>query len=217
MWSSKYDISFGSPSKIGFLDKFPNYKWKISALGELGPSCWLFNLSRGGNPLRELALIGPFSVCFPKGGTTTPRAILTGHDYEITCAAVCAELGLVLSGSTGKSVCGTFVKRVCAVWAPLRGGTGRVQALPAHARPVAAALGSAGGSASQRCAALLAGGRRQRGAPCALARSPDFGRLAPTSHRNETPDPVCPAEAGTRMAPGTEGKRLQPVCLEVCP
>ncbi|OWK14299.1 hypothetical protein Celaphus_00000550 [Cervus elaphus hippelaphus] len=33
------------------------------------------------------------------GETTTPRAILTGHDYEITCAAVCAELGLVLSGS----------------------------------------------------------------------------------------------------------------------
>lgn len=37
-----------------------------------------------------------------KGETTTPRAILTGHDYEITCAAVCAELGLVLSGSQGK-------------------------------------------------------------------------------------------------------------------
>ncbi|KAF6095208.1 LPS responsive beige-like anchor protein [Phyllostomus discolor] len=36
----------------------------------------------------------------PGTGTTTPRAILTGHDYEITCAAVCAELGLVLSGST---------------------------------------------------------------------------------------------------------------------
>ncbi|XP_004685379.1 PREDICTED: lipopolysaccharide-responsive and beige-like anchor protein isoform X2 [Condylura cristata] len=33
------------------------------------------------------------------GETTTPRAILTGHDYEITCAAICAELGLVLSGS----------------------------------------------------------------------------------------------------------------------
>ncbi|XP_064200715.1 lipopolysaccharide-responsive and beige-like anchor protein isoform X48 [Anguilla rostrata] len=29
----------------------------------------------------------------------TPRAILTGHDCEITCAAVCAELGLVISGS----------------------------------------------------------------------------------------------------------------------
>uniref|UniRef100_A0A9L0QZ96 Lipopolysaccharide-responsive and beige-like anchor protein n=1 Tax=Equus caballus TaxID=9796 RepID=A0A9L0QZ96_HORSE len=35
----------------------------------------------------------------PGSETTTPRAVLTGHDYEITCAAVCAELGLVLSGS----------------------------------------------------------------------------------------------------------------------
>ncbi|XP_032268858.1 lipopolysaccharide-responsive and beige-like anchor protein isoform X3 [Phoca vitulina] len=35
----------------------------------------------------------------PGSETTTPRAILTGHDCEITCAAVCAELGLVLSGS----------------------------------------------------------------------------------------------------------------------
>ncbi|XP_068398709.1 lipopolysaccharide-responsive and beige-like anchor protein isoform X2 [Eschrichtius robustus] len=35
----------------------------------------------------------------PGSETTTPRAILTGHDSEITCAAVCAELGLVLSGS----------------------------------------------------------------------------------------------------------------------
>ncbi|XP_058138435.1 lipopolysaccharide-responsive and beige-like anchor protein isoform X1 [Dasypus novemcinctus] len=35
----------------------------------------------------------------PGRETTTPRAILTGHDYEVTCAAVCAELGLVLSGS----------------------------------------------------------------------------------------------------------------------
>ncbi|XP_061888711.1 lipopolysaccharide-responsive and beige-like anchor protein [Entelurus aequoreus] len=29
---------------------------------------------------------------------TTPRAILTGHDCEVTCANVCAELGLVISG-----------------------------------------------------------------------------------------------------------------------
>nr|XP_043884201.1 lipopolysaccharide-responsive and beige-like anchor protein isoform X3 [Solea senegalensis] len=29
---------------------------------------------------------------------TTPRAILTGHDCEVTCATVCAELGLVISG-----------------------------------------------------------------------------------------------------------------------
>ncbi|XP_058922689.1 lipopolysaccharide-responsive and beige-like anchor protein isoform X1 [Kogia breviceps] len=37
----------------------------------------------------------------PGSETTTPRAILTGHDSEITCAVVCAELGLVLSGSKG--------------------------------------------------------------------------------------------------------------------
>ncbi|XP_029950576.1 lipopolysaccharide-responsive and beige-like anchor protein isoform X2 [Salarias fasciatus] len=29
---------------------------------------------------------------------TTPRAILTGHDCEVTCVSVCAELGLVISG-----------------------------------------------------------------------------------------------------------------------
>ncbi|XP_030643537.1 lipopolysaccharide-responsive and beige-like anchor protein [Chanos chanos] len=29
----------------------------------------------------------------------TPRAILTGHDCEVMCATVCAELGLVISGS----------------------------------------------------------------------------------------------------------------------
>ncbi|XP_016145034.1 lipopolysaccharide-responsive and beige-like anchor protein isoform X3 [Sinocyclocheilus grahami] len=28
----------------------------------------------------------------------TPRTILTGHDCEVTCASVCAELGLVISG-----------------------------------------------------------------------------------------------------------------------
>ncbi|XP_053559708.1 lipopolysaccharide-responsive and beige-like anchor protein isoform X2 [Bombina bombina] len=35
----------------------------------------------------------------PSSEIATPRAILTGHDCEITCAAVCAELGLVISGS----------------------------------------------------------------------------------------------------------------------
>uniref|UniRef100_A0A8C5UFU5 LPS responsive beige-like anchor protein n=1 Tax=Malurus cyaneus samueli TaxID=2593467 RepID=A0A8C5UFU5_9PASS len=35
----------------------------------------------------------------PRGDFATPRAVLTGHDYEITCAAICAELGLVISGS----------------------------------------------------------------------------------------------------------------------
>ncbi|XP_056418795.1 lipopolysaccharide-responsive and beige-like anchor protein isoform X2 [Hyla sarda] len=35
----------------------------------------------------------------PNNEFATPRAILTGHDREITCAAVCVELGLVISGS----------------------------------------------------------------------------------------------------------------------
>ncbi|MGH0135841.1 UNVERIFIED_CONTAM: hypothetical protein FKN15_037878 [Acipenser sinensis] len=34
----------------------------------------------------------------------THRAILTGHDCEITCATVCAELGLVISGSKAEFV-----------------------------------------------------------------------------------------------------------------
>ncbi|XP_075786138.1 lipopolysaccharide-responsive and beige-like anchor protein isoform X3 [Pelodiscus sinensis] len=33
------------------------------------------------------------------GDFATPRAVLTGHDYEIICATVCAELGLVISGA----------------------------------------------------------------------------------------------------------------------
>ncbi|XP_037545772.1 lipopolysaccharide-responsive and beige-like anchor protein [Nematolebias whitei] len=34
----------------------------------------------------------------PGAAFTIPRAILTGHDCEVTCASVCAELGLVISG-----------------------------------------------------------------------------------------------------------------------
>ncbi|XP_072240986.1 lipopolysaccharide-responsive and beige-like anchor protein isoform X2 [Leuresthes tenuis] len=34
----------------------------------------------------------------PGTAFTTPRAILTGHDCEVTCVSVCAELGLVISG-----------------------------------------------------------------------------------------------------------------------
>lgn len=33
---------------------------------------------------------------------TTPRAILTGHDCEVTSASVCAELGVVISGCKGE-------------------------------------------------------------------------------------------------------------------
>lgn len=41
-------------------------------------------------------------LCFP-AEFTIPRAILTGHDCEVTCASVCAELGLVISGCKGKT------------------------------------------------------------------------------------------------------------------
>lgn len=43
-------------------------------------------------------------------GFTTPRAILTGHDCEVTCASVCAELGLVISGCKGKHSSATSTK-----------------------------------------------------------------------------------------------------------
>ncbi|XP_067897231.1 lipopolysaccharide-responsive and beige-like anchor protein [Heterodontus francisci] len=36
---------------------------------------------------------------YPNTEYAAPRAILTGHDCEINCAAICAELGLVISGS----------------------------------------------------------------------------------------------------------------------
>ncbi|XP_041056464.1 lipopolysaccharide-responsive and beige-like anchor protein isoform X1 [Carcharodon carcharias] len=36
---------------------------------------------------------------YPNTEYAAPRAILTGHDCEISCAAICAELGLVISGS----------------------------------------------------------------------------------------------------------------------
>ena len=49
----------------------------------------------------QCTLILYFCILF-SGETATPRAILTGHDTEVKCAAVCTELGLVVSGSVGK-------------------------------------------------------------------------------------------------------------------
>ena len=36
----------------------------------------------------------------------TPRAVLTGHDQPVSCVVISAELGLVLSGSSG--TCGNY-------------------------------------------------------------------------------------------------------------
>ena len=33
---------------------------------------------------------------------TTPKSSLTGHNTEVTCVSVLAELGMVVSGSQGK-------------------------------------------------------------------------------------------------------------------
>ena len=37
-----------------------------------------------------------------EGETPTPRAVLTGHDQPLNCVVISAELGLVISGSTGE-------------------------------------------------------------------------------------------------------------------
>uniref|UniRef100_A0A3B3BAU9 Neurobeachin n=1 Tax=Oryzias melastigma TaxID=30732 RepID=A0A3B3BAU9_ORYME len=66
----------------------------------IGGDCYILSGSRDATLLLwywngKLSSIGetPSSESF-----TTPRAILTGHDCEVTCASVCAELGLVISG-----------------------------------------------------------------------------------------------------------------------
>ena len=43
------------------------------------------------------------SCCvFPGIEDPTPKATLTGHQSEVTCVVVSAELGIVVSGSAGK-------------------------------------------------------------------------------------------------------------------
>ncbi|XP_057698664.1 lipopolysaccharide-responsive and beige-like anchor protein isoform X2 [Corythoichthys intestinalis] len=65
----------------------------------IGGDCYLLSGSRDATLLLwywngKLNSIGES----PSTGISTPRAILTGHDCEVTCACVCAELGLVISG-----------------------------------------------------------------------------------------------------------------------
>lgn len=46
----------------------------------------------------------------PLGDYPAPRAVLTGHDQEVVCVSVCAELGLVISGAKGQ--CASLFFRV---------------------------------------------------------------------------------------------------------
>lgn len=44
-----------------------------------------------------------------EGDSPTPRATLTGHETEVTAVVISAELGLVVSGSKGKSAIHKFL------------------------------------------------------------------------------------------------------------
>jgi hypothetical protein len=41
-------------------------------------------------------------IIFAGVDSPTPKAVLTGHQGEVTCVAIIAELGMVVSGSKGK-------------------------------------------------------------------------------------------------------------------
>ena len=43
----------------------------------------------------------------------TPKAILTGHKAEVSCLAVSAELGIVISGSLGN--CAVYCFTFCSL------------------------------------------------------------------------------------------------------
>uniref|UniRef100_A0A8C6LR58 Neurobeachin n=1 Tax=Nothobranchius furzeri TaxID=105023 RepID=A0A8C6LR58_NOTFU len=64
----------------------------------IGGDCYILSGSRDATLLLWY-WNGKHSCIGESSGTfVTPRAILTGHDCEVTCVSVCAELGLVISG-----------------------------------------------------------------------------------------------------------------------
>ncbi|KAM3623130.1 uncharacterized protein V6R79_007410 [Siganus canaliculatus] len=64
----------------------------------IGGDCYILSGSRDATLLLWYWNGKLNSIGESPGKFTTPRAILTGHDCEVTCASVCAELGLVISG-----------------------------------------------------------------------------------------------------------------------
>ena len=61
----------------------------------------------GDYPVCVSRCLGDYPVCVSRclGDYPAPRAVLTGHDHEVVCVSVCAELGLVISGAKGQCVC----------------------------------------------------------------------------------------------------------------
>uniref|UniRef100_A0A8C3SHA2 LPS responsive beige-like anchor protein n=1 Tax=Chelydra serpentina TaxID=8475 RepID=A0A8C3SHA2_CHESE len=65
----------------------------------IGGNCYILSGSRDATLLLWYWNGKTNSIGDNSSDFATPRAILTGHDYEIVCATVCAELGLVISGA----------------------------------------------------------------------------------------------------------------------
>uniref|UniRef100_A0A667XTN7 Neurobeachin n=1 Tax=Myripristis murdjan TaxID=586833 RepID=A0A667XTN7_9TELE len=63
----------------------------------IGGDCYVLSGSRDATLLLWYWNGKHSSIGESPGKFVTPRAILTGHDCEVTCASVCAELGLVIS------------------------------------------------------------------------------------------------------------------------
>uniref|UniRef100_A0A8C1N3Y0 Neurobeachin n=1 Tax=Cyprinus carpio TaxID=7962 RepID=A0A8C1N3Y0_CYPCA len=64
----------------------------------IGGDCYVLSGSRDATLLLWYWNGKHSSIGENPGKFVTPRAVLTGHDCEVTCASVCAELGLVISG-----------------------------------------------------------------------------------------------------------------------
>uniref|UniRef100_A0A673HMB2 Lipopolysaccharide-responsive and beige-like anchor protein n=1 Tax=Sinocyclocheilus rhinocerous TaxID=307959 RepID=A0A673HMB2_9TELE len=64
----------------------------------IGGDCYVLSGSRDATLLLWYWNGKHSSIGENPGKFVTPRTILTGHDCEVTCASVCAELGLVISG-----------------------------------------------------------------------------------------------------------------------
>lgn len=76
------------------LSLFPSYIQYLSHfLPSLSPFLCLLCLSLSPSPPSFSLTIGDYPA---------PRAVLTGHDHEVVCVSVCAELGLVISGAKGQ-------------------------------------------------------------------------------------------------------------------
>ncbi|KAM6940702.1 lipopolysaccharide-responsive and beige-like anchor protein [Xenentodon cancila] len=93
-----YSTDSGKPTQIVF-----GHRDVVTCLARsesyIGGDCYVLSGSRDATLLLWY-WNGKHSSIGESPGTAfiTPRAILTGHDCEVTCVSVCAELGLVISG-----------------------------------------------------------------------------------------------------------------------